>query len=54
LKRKKYNIKILTENDSPSTDKANDVVYFEDMDKIQQDAIIDLLASIVKTKYSRK
>jgi len=53
MKHKKYDIKIVTDNDAPLADEAKGVLYFEDRDKFQQDAIIDLLTSIIKNKYNQ-
>ena len=53
MKPKKNDLKVLIQEEPPSADNPNDLVYFEDRDEIQQEAVIELLASIVKEKYRK-
>jgi hypothetical protein len=52
MKQKHYDIKILSDNDSPDGVGTKGEFYFEDLDVFSQETIIDLLASIIEGKHN--
>lgn len=50
MKKKHYDIKILSDDGTPDQGDAQGKLYFDDLPPSVQETIIDLIASIVETK----
>jgi hypothetical protein len=54
MKYKHLDIKFLSDDGVPAQEDAQVALYFDDLPPFAQEAIIDLIASIVETKKNQK